>query len=366
MKTPGIRVLIAASGTGGHLCAGLWVGQAFQKLAPTNRSNPITVEFVGSGRPLEGKILDPAGFKRHVIDIVGVKGRGVRGALQFVLKLPRAFAQSWQLISTFEPSIVIGVGGYVTVLPIFMAWLRGVPTWIHEAELKPGLANLALALFATKVSLGFREAKLPWFARTIYTGHPIRPELITLAQKKNWPSEPRRLLVMGGSQGARSLDQAVPALALTLKQLGISVKHQCRSENVNDVMAAYVRAGIEAEVVSFIEDTPAAYGWAELVIARSGAGTTMEIGVVGLPAILVPYPFAQGGHQLANAQTLDRKGQAVIVEEGEDFVDRLKVALLKAVQPENYGRLTQAGKVERETDGAKNIACGAIGLIEQR
>ena len=147
-----LRVLIAASGSGGHLFPALLIARAFRKLAPGAR-----VEFVGCGRPLEEEIVVKGGFVRHVIPAVGLMRGGLSGLFRFLVNLPSGAWRVWSLLSRLRPQIVVGVGGYVTFLPVTLARLRGIPTWIHEPELKPGLANRILSHYASRISLGFNE-----------------------------------------------------------------------------------------------------------------------------------------------------------------------------------------------------------------
>lgn len=349
-------ILIAASGTGGHLFPALFIARALQRLAPEGQ-----IYFLGAGKELERKIIDGAGFSREVIDIVGLKRRGVRGLIEFLAKLPRAALQCWRILSTLNPTAIVGVGGYVTVLPVILGRLRGIPSWIHEAELRPGMANAVLSLFASRVSVGFPDAHLPIWARKERTGHPVREDLPARTDVE-WGFIPRKILILGGSQGARGIDEGCLALAAFFSERGFSLLHQTRVENREIVSAGYKAAQVDARVVSFVDNVGDAYGWCDLIIARAGAGTVMEIGVVGKPAIFVPYPFAQGNHQKANAETLARVGKALIVEEGQEFSSRLRSALARVTDPAEYARMRNAPAVERSREAADRIAAGVLSL----
>ncbi|MBX7145277.1 MAG: undecaprenyldiphospho-muramoylpentapeptide beta-N-acetylglucosaminyltransferase [Oligoflexia bacterium] len=351
----GPKVLIAASGTGGHLLPALAIAQAL-------RERGTQVEFVGSGRPLEERLIVGAGFVRHIVQTVGVKRRGLSGWLEFFFTLPRAVLQTWRLISAFQPDVVVGVGGYASVLPVLVAWLRGLPSWIHEAELRAGLANAVLSFFATRVSLAFEEARLPCMSRARFTGHPIRKELLVASKEVGQKPSPKHLLVMGGSQGAQALDQAMLALAHQLKELGVELTHQCREENVQRVESGYKQAALKARVLPFIADMAATYAWSDAVVCRAGAGTVMEIEALNIPALFVPYPFAQGNHQAANARTLVRKGKALMVEEGADFERRLGEALNQLLNTESFHALQTAPCDRRSLHAADDIAAGIIEL----
>ena len=360
MQNREVRVLIAASGTGGHLFPAVDIAKALVR-----RPEPVRVEFIGAGRPLEAAIVDAAGFTRHVIKTVGIKQRGLRGALEFSLTLPGALRRLWRLFSSFRPDAVVGVGGYVSVLPVTMARLRGVPTWIHEAERRPGMANALLARYADKISIAFEDAEVPCRHKAVYTGQPIREIFREIAAERHEVERPRRVLITGGSQGARALDEALLALTDVLRECGVLVRHQCRTENVEKVRAGYRAAGIEAQVEDFIADLPDAYRWCDLVIARAGAATVMELGVVNRPAILVPFPYAQGNHQLRNAEILADAGKAVIVEEGEGFRERLGAALRELQDSSRYCAMRDRPYRSRSLDAAQAIATGCMALVRR-
>jgi len=351
------RILIAAGGTGGHLFPALHIARAIQSAAPD-----AVVEFIGAGRPLEEQVIDRAGFRRRVISTAGVKRRGMRGWVEFAMTLPRAIAQLRCLFREFSPDAVVGVGGYVTVLPVGVAALRRIPTWIHEAELKPGLANRVLAPLVQRISIAFEDAAMPCRRKVLYTGHPVRAGLERV--RRTAPRPVRHLLVLGGSQGAQALDAALIAVAPELRNRGFVVRHQCRRENVVTVAAGYRAAGIEAEVVPFIDDMVGAYEWADLIIGRAGASAVMELEVVNIPAILVPYPFAQGDHQSANAAVLAARGKATIVKEGEGFPERLQAAIVALAEPARYHEMLVRSETGRSADAAARIAAGIIELIE--
>lgn len=351
------RILVAASGTGGHLHPAVQIAKALARQNPT-----ATIEFIGAGRPLEEKFIDAAGFRRHVISIVGLKRRGLKGLFEFVFALPRALRKTWKLISDFKPDVVLGVGGYVSFFPVTLAAMRGIPTWIHEAELRPGMANYFLCWYASKVSIAFADAKLPRMKNVIYTGHPVRPELKALQGRNVTDDAPRRLLIMGGSQGAQAIDTACQQLAPYFTEKSIEVYHQSRPENVGVVADSYRAAQTRHRVVAFIDDMAAAYSWADVAITRAGAGTVMELEAVNLPAIFVPYPYAQGNHQAANAQTLVKKGKAVLVEEGDNFIERLRAALDRFFEKSLYREIFAKPCQTRSLGAADDIAAGCLQL----
>ncbi len=348
------RILIAASGTGGHLFPALYIARAIQKLDPG-----VEIQFVGSGRPLEEKIIGATGMGRHVIDIVGVNRRGFRGLFEFLGKFPRAFLQTWNLLSKFKPQVVVGVGGYASVLPVALAWLRGIPTWIHEAELSPGLANRFLGYLATKSSTAFKDARMPRPARAVFSGHPVRAEILQVPKQIPEGSAITHLLILGGSQGAESLDRGFVQLHSLLKELKLQIRHQARQVNVDAVRAAYAGAGVSATVSPFIEDMAEALSWADLVVARSGAGTLMELSVVNRPVIFVPLP-TRGIQQAANAKVLEAQGKALVVEEGPEFARRLGAALRFLSTPQNFFEMQARPGEQKCVTAAQTIAQGVM------
>ena len=348
----GKTILIAASGTGGHLFPALYIARALLKEDPS-----LSIHFVGAGRPLEEKIITE--FPRHVIKIVGVNRRGIKGLLQFISLLPKAAINCWRLLTELKPAVVVGVGGYASVLPVTLARIRGIPTWIHEAELSPGLANKFLGYLVTKASVAFPTAKMPRPSCVVPTGHPVREGLDVEPIAPNTPLN--RLLITGGSQGAESIDSAMLSLTDFIKVKGISVYHQARPQNVEKLSEHYRTSGVSATVVPFIEDLAGAYRNAQVVISRSGAGSIMELGVVNRPAILVPFP-SKGIGQLGNAKVLEDQGKAIVVEEGAEFVSRLRLALEKIFTPDVFFTMQANPCRERSLNAAEQIAKGILGL----
>lgn len=350
-----VKILIAASGSGGHLLPAVFIAKALLRERPD-----ADIRFIGSGRPLEERVIDARGFKRYVVSVTGLKGLGLKGALKFFGKLPTALLSTWRLFNEFRPDAVIGVGGYVSVLPVLVARLRGIPTWIHEAELHPGMANTFLAYFTTKVSVAFADTKIGSSTSKVYTGHPVRPEM---ADVNPLAHEPKNLLILGGSQGARSIDQALRDLAPEIRQLGLSIMHQSRADEVSNLESAYSAAGLDAKVFSFTDDMIGAYSWSDVILARSGAGLVLEIGVSGRPAILVPLPNSQGDHQIINAEMLAKPGRALMVLEGAEFKSRLIAALRSVVSPATFQKMASAQIENRSLGAAPAIAKGVLGLV---
>jgi UDP-N-acetylglucosamine--N-acetylmuramyl-(pentapeptide) pyrophosphoryl-undecaprenol N-acetylglucosamine transferase len=357
MKIDSPKILIAAGGTGGHIFPAIHVAKAI-----LNQSPKAEISFVGTGRPLEEKLIVGAGFPLSTIKVTGVAGRGFKGIIEFLYHLPGAVWSVVKLIKSKKPDIVFGFGGYGSVLPVTIARLLGIKTWIHEAEASPGLANKFLGSISHKISTAFPN-KVFAAKKVIHSGHPVRSDLLSVNKLKKIGS-PARILVVGGSQGARALDNAVIELAPRLKSLDIEIVHQTRPENLGVVDLALKNAGVRAQVVNFIQDMAKAYEESDIIIARSGAGTVAEIAVVNRPTIFVPLPSSQGGHQYVNAEVLASIGKAKIVNEGEGFSDKLYETLKDLLAPSSYDKMIQAPGSGQSLDAATVIANESLKLLD--
>ncbi len=360
MKRKPYRIVIAASGSGGHLVPALCIAEAIKQQQPE-----CEIEFIGSGRPLEQKLIGAAGFKVATIDVIGFKDKKTWGKIRSLAMLPRAFVQTWRYFSKFRPQLVIGVGGYVSLLPVLVAALRKIPRWVHEAELKPGVANRLQGWYATQVSTAFPGVRFPFRRTTEYTGQPLRKEIAMLANCQAGRVYPRKVLILGGSQGADSFDQASVDLASFFRNQKLDVWHQCRAANLDLVKRNYGSTDLEVRVDSFIDNMAEAYRWADIIVTRAGANAVMEISVVNKPTIFVPYPSAQGQHQLHNAMLLVRAGKALLVEEGNNFAERLRSEISKLIEPDRYKRIQMTPFQAASADAAEKIAKGCLQLVEK-
>lgn len=363
-KEKRITILIAASGSGGHIFPALYVAESLKELLP----NKINIEFVGSGRPLDHKLIPSAGYKLHIVSTTGVTGKGIAGLFKFVLKLPYLIYQTVKIIRSSKPDLVAGFGGYGSFMPITIARVFGISTWIHEAEVNPGLANKILSIYAHRISMAFKSCTLA-SKKSIYTGQPLKSEISGAKPKVALTSPPKNILILGGSQGSSALDNVMLELTSYLKGKEIVIHHQARPENVEKVKAAYDRVNIQSTVSNFITDMIGAYNFADIIIARSGAGTVAEISKLNIPTIFVPLPTSQGGHQLINAKELADIQKAVIVEEGKqgedrlDFANRLNNALTILLELNNYNQYVTRPNREVPLNSAKTIATEMLKLI---
>ena len=299
------RVLIAGGGTGGHVYPGVAVAEEVLRRNPAAQ-----VLFVGTERGLEAKILPPLGYPLATITVSRLKGGGLLERLKGLFRLPVGVYQSWRLLRAHRPQVVLGVGGYASGPALIAAWLTRRPTAIQEQNATPGLTNRWLGKLVRAVFLGF-AAGAPAFPakKSLFTGNPIRAALAArlAAGAPQAASAPGlRLLVFGGSQGARFLNERVPAtlaaFAAAHGALPLTVTHQTGPAEAEATRARYAALGLAdaARVVPFIDDMPAAYAQADLALCRAGALTVAELTAAGLPSLLVPFPFAADNHQASS------------------------------------------------------------------
>lgn len=329
------RLLIAGGKTGGHLYPGIAVAE--EVLA---RNPDAHITFVGTQDGIESRVLPKLGYTLETITVSRLKGSGVAGRLIGLARVPIALMQSISLLWRLRPQAVLGVGGYASGPALLAAWLCRYPTAIQEQNATPGLTNRILGRLVATVYLGFDRAGEAFKGRrTVPTGNPIRRALIDALEASNaqrTAEEDREtvyILVFGGSQGARFLNEHVPGLLehvhQALPELDLRVVHQTGrhdEQTTRDRYEATALAG-RVEVVSYIDDMPVAYQRASLGICRAGALTTAELTAAGLPSLLVPFPFAADNHQEANAQVLVEHGAARMVRQAEWSVEALSAWL---------------------------------------
>ena len=309
------RMIVAGGGTGGHLFPGIAIAQAFLARHSKNR-----VLFINAGRPLEVEVLSRLGWPHEVIPVEGLKGRGLWNQLQALIKTPKAISRSRRLIKAFDPHVVLGVGGYSAGPVVLTAWLLGVATVLHEQNQLPGLTNRLLRRIVDRIYLTFPDDAGRFdAAKTVVTGNPVRDEILVLGSAPKTHDDRRfTVLILGGSQGARAINQAmVEALPYLADRPQLVVVHQTGREEESQVAGAYKAAGVQANVQAFFNNVAEQYQQADLIICRAGATTVAEITTVGRAAIFVPYPFAADDHQTCNARALVDTGAAEMVHEAQ-------------------------------------------------
>lgn len=289
--------LVMAGGTGGHIFPGLAVAQEL-------RSRGWNVHWLGAPSSMESRIVPPQGFALELIEFGGVRGKGLKTLVQLPFRLAKAFSQARAVIKRVQPDVVIGLGGYLTVPGGLMAAASGVPVVLHEQNSVAGMANKVVAKVAKRVFTAFPRV----FAKGEWVGNPLRRaflEQAVPAQRFAGRSGPLKLLVVGGSLGARALNEIVPqALALIPAEQRPVVLHQSGTTQIDALRVNYQAAGVQAELTPFIDDTAKAFADADLIVCRAGASTVTEIAAVGAAAVYVPFPAAVDDHQTSNARFL--------------------------------------------------------------
>ncbi len=308
-----MKLLLAGGGTGGHLFPAVALAQ---RLLASDAEGEVL--FVGTAQGIEARILPELGLPLATVNIGGLVGKGLLRQLAMGPKLLASIWQSLRILKKFRPDVVVGVGGYASGPALVAAKLLGLPTLIHEQNAALGLTNRLLGRWVDRVCLSFDETPCALSAgRTVVTGNPLRLGMDDCPPLAN--GEPR-LLVFGGSRGARAINQAVTTMLPHLERFQgrLKIRHQTGAEDLDEVRAGYLAAGWDAAgVVPFIDDMSAAYAESHLILCRAGATTLAELTACGRPAILIPYPHAAADHQTTNAQALAARGAALMLPQQE-------------------------------------------------
>lgn len=309
MNTPlGKRLLIMAAGTGGHIFPGL-------AIAATMRERGWQVSWLGTTRGMEQELVAKHGIDMDSLDFYGMRGKGLRHTVSGAFKLAGCFSRCLQILARRRPDVVLGMGGYVTVPGGLMARVRRIPLVLVNADAALLLSNKTLTPLAQRVLFGFPADFGRAKGKATVTGNPVRAQILNLplpTQRYAGRSGPLQLLVVGGSLGAKILNECVPAaLALIPLALRPRVTHQSGKEHLDSLRAAYVAAGVEAEILAFIDDMPQRYAACDLVICRAGAITVSELTAAGVASILVPLVAATTTHQRDNANWMATHDAAV-------------------------------------------------------
>lgn len=355
-----MRVLIAAGGTGGHIYPGIAVAQEIIR-----RDANAKVRFVGTERGLESRLVPQAGFELSLIDIAGLKNVSLVKRVRSLAMLPTSLVSALTIIKQFKPDVVVGAGGYVSGPVVLVAALARYPTLVMDSNALPGWTNRRLARFVDRAAVSFEQA-LPFFrGKGVVTGNPVRREFFEIPPKQRDPNK-FSLLVFGGSQGARAINEAMMSALNQLKAspVPLQIKHQTGAADFERVQAAYQNAGWNgaAEVRSYIDNMTPDFANADLVVCRAGATTTAELIAAGKAAVMIPFPLAADDHQRKNAEALETSGAARMILQKDLSGDRLANEIIDlAKQPTQINSMEEAIRKLARGDAA----AAAVDIIEE-
>lgn len=347
--------LVMAGGTGGHIFPGLAVAEAL-------RAAGWQVHWIGAPGSMESRLVPPRGFAFEQIAFSGVRGKGPLTLALLPVRLLRAFWQSVQVLRRVRPQVVLGFGGYITFPAGLMAVLLGRPLVLHEQNAVAGLVNRVLAQVSDRSFTAFPEV----LKIAEWIGNPLRPAFLAQpvpAARFAGRSGPLRLLVVGGSLGAKALNDTVPqALALIPAAERPVVVHQSGEKQIDALRAAYAQAGVEATLTPFIDDTAQAFADADVVVCRAGASTVTEIAAVGAAAVFVPFPSAVDDHQTTNARFLSDTGAAWLLPQPQLGAAGLAQLLQSLTRDELQARAEKALAL-RKIGAVETMVAACEGLV---
>jgi UDP-N-acetylglucosamine--N-acetylmuramyl-(pentapeptide) pyrophosphoryl-undecaprenol N-acetylglucosamine transferase len=344
-------VMILAGGTGGHIFPGLAVAAAL-------RARGIEVVWLGADGGMETRLVPQHGIEIDTIAVKGLRGKGVVTLLGAPLRVLGAIREASRVLKQRAPRAVVSFGGYAAGPGGIAAKLHGMPLIVHEQNRAPGLTNRVLARFARRVLTGFPQTFKGRDEEPV--GNPVRTEISAIAppaQRFGQRNGALRLLVLGGSQGARALNSAVPRALRELRGHMLDVRHQCGEKLRADAERDYANAGIAASVEPFIADMAAAYAWADLVVCRAGALTLAEVCAAGVGSVLVPFPQAVDDHQTKNAEYLVERGAALLLPQDDQLADNLRGVIgALAGDPARRLAMAEAARGLARPDAAERVA----------
>ena len=351
-----MKVLIAAGGTGGHIYPGIAVAKEIMR-----RDAASEVVFVGTARGLETRIVPENGFRLSVINSAGLKNVGVVGKLKGLAVLPKSFIEARTLLREFGPDVAVGAGGYVSGPVLMMASLMRVPTLVMDSNALPGFTNRRLARFIDKAALTFEEA-VPFFGnKGVVTGNPVRKEFFEISEPES--SDRIRLLIFGGSQGARAINTAMIEALASLTCEGLEITHQTGEADLENVQAAYAVANFSnVDVRPYISDMVTQFAKSDLIICRAGATTCAELAAAGKASIMVPLPTAADDHQRKNAEAMQKAGASRMILQKDLTGPVLAEEIGRLIRsPETITAMERAAKKLARSDAAE----ATVDLIEE-
>src|SRR5215470_17149841 len=344
-----MRAILAGGGTGGHVIPALAIANQL------NTDYGAEILFIGTARGIENRLVPAAGYPLHLVRVGALKNVSLTTRLKTAFDLPRAIWDAGRMLNEFAPDVVIGVGGYASGPAMLSAVVKHIPTLAFEPNVVPGFANRMVARFVSGAAVHFEETA-KYFRHAEVTGVPVRRAFFESPPKRGGTPT---VLVFGGSQGAHAINEAMIRCLPVLQREapGIRIIHQTGERDYNDALAAYKPLGDSAEVFKFIDDMPAAFARADLVVCRSGASTVAEIAAAGKPAIFVPFPRAADDHQRRNAEALAAAGAAILIPESELTPQKLAQTVAELLSdPESLKQMGDKARALGHKDAAGEVA----------
>lgn len=342
------RIVIMAGGTGGHVFPALAVAQEM-------RARGWQVSWLGTEKGLESRVVPANHIDIDWLAVAGMRGKGLFSKVTAVFKLIQACLQARKILKLRQPNVVLGMGGFVAGPGGLMAKWLGIPVVIHEQNRVPGTTNRLLVKLAANTVLEAFPDSFAKSVQAICTGNPLRDSFSKLPDKSEWHPQtgrPLRILVLGGSQGAKVLNDTVPQALASLGDL--EIKHQTGTAMQVEVFESYRALGLNAEALAFIDDMAGAYQWADLIICRAGAMTVSEVAACGLPAIFVPLLHAIDDHQSANARYLTEAGAALLLPQPELNAENLRKTIEQAMT--SLTAMSRAAKARAKLTATQAVA----------
>jgi len=345
-----MRIIIAGGGTGGHVFPAISIAQEI-----SGRNNRDEILFVGTQKGMENELVQKNGYKIKHISSRGFVGRGIIKTFAAFFSAFKGLFESVSIIRNYEPDVVLGVGGYVSGPFLLASFLIRKPTAICEQNTVPGVTNRILGKIVDKIFVSY-DSSLQYFPskKVLVTGNPIRKNILQTSEiTRN--SDSITILIFGGSQGAKSLNRAVPEAVSRIGHENISIVHQTGKNDFDYVRNSYNENGIDAEVLEFIDNMARAYANADLVIGRAGARTIAEITALGKPSILVPFPYAAHNHQYENAKILEEEGASILIEDKEATPEKIVSTLTKLLDRDKLNEMSSNAKRLGRPEASKDI-----------
>ncbi len=356
------RIMIMAGGTGGHIFPGIALANALTPLG-------WQVLWLGTKQRMEAQLVPKAGYKIAFIDVAGVRGNGLLRLLMAPFRIAKSILQAIQVLRQFKPDLVVGMGGFASGPGGVAAKLLGIPLVIHEQNAVAGLTNRLLAYISSKVLMGFDNAfpNAQVNDKYVFVGNPVRPEFCFTEAKMSSQPGPVNVLVVGGSLGARALNQHLPKSFSQCPEQTLVIRHQCGKHDIESVTQHYTELGIkDVDVTPFITDMASAFRWADIVICRAGALTVAEIAAVGVAAIFIPLPYAVDDHQTKNAEIITRTGGGIVVSQASLAADGLTQYLVPLIEhPERLREMAANTALAARHDALQSVVQTCLAVVEE-